>query len=221
MRKRSTALLAMSGFAFSMSIGVPREARADDSDRSTSWQTVTSITMVAGVATATLMPRIFYADPETTAGWKARWHVSVLAPALTNVSLTMLNEHALKDAIRSQRPGCNDANFGSGHCQDFGSLSSHAFLSFAALGQGTAVFLVDTLKWSDGRFHVGAFVGDVAFPLVFAGITAVGRSAGNWEESGTVVLSSVGGLVAGGLTGLTYAMLQRPECGYTGALICW
>jgi hypothetical protein len=221
MRMRSTATLATFGLILATSVLSPSEARADDTERSTSWQTVTSITMAAGLATATFMPRIFYADPETTAGWKARWHLSVLAPTLANVSLTMLNEHALKDAIRSQRPGCNDANFGTGHCQDFGSLSSHAFLSFAALGQGTAVFLVDTFKWSDGRFNVGAFVGDVAFPLVFAGITAVGRSAGNWEESGTVVLSSVGGLVAGGLTGVTYALLQRPECGYTGALLCW
>ena len=25
-----------------------------------------------------IMPRVFYSDPEVTAGWKARWHVSVL-----------------------------------------------------------------------------------------------------------------------------------------------
>jgi hypothetical protein len=221
MRTSSKASLATFGITLALCIGTPRDASADDTERSTSWQTVTSITMAAGVATTTLMPRIFYADPETTAGWKARWHISVLAPTLANLSLTMLNEHALKDAIRSHRPGCSDENFGSGHCQDFGSLSSHAFLSFSAFGQGTAVFLVDTFKWSDGRFNVGAFVGDVAFPLVFAGITAVGRSAGNWEDGGTVVLSSVSGLVIGGLTGLTYGLLQRPECGYTGSLICW
>jgi hypothetical protein len=221
MRTRSALSLATFGLTLAVCVGAPRAARADDTERSTPWQTVSAITMVAGVATTTLMPRIFYGEPETTAGWKARWHVSVLAPTLTNVSLTMLNEYALKDAIGSHRPGCNDANQGSGRCQDYGSLSSHAFLSFAALGQGTAMFLVDTMKWSDGRFHVGAFIGDVAFPLVFAGVTSIGRAAGNWEDSGTVVLSSVSGLVMGGLTGLTYSLLQRPECGYTGALVCW
>jgi hypothetical protein len=176
---------------------------------------------VAGVATTLLMPRILTAIPENTAGWKTRWHVSVLAPTLTNVSLTVLNELALKDAIGSHRPGCDEATQGRGDCRDFGSLSSHAFLSFAALGQGTTTFLVDTLKWNDGSFHLGAFVGDVGLPLVFAGVTAIGRSAGNWEGSGTVVLSSVAGLVTGAVTGLGYALLQEPACGYTGSLICW
>jgi hypothetical protein len=197
------------------------DASAQDADRSDGWKTATTITMVAGVATTTFMPRIFFSDPEATAGWKARWHVSVLAPMLANVSLTMLNEHALKDEIGSHRPGCDETNQGQGRCQDFGSLSSHAFLSFAALGQGAATFFTDTLKWSDGKFHVGAFVGDVAFPLVFAGVTAIGRGAGNWENGGTILVSSAGGLVTGALTGLTYALLQRPECGYTGSLVCW
>ena len=94
-------------------------------------------------------------------------------------------------------------------------------LVIAALGQGTATFLVDTFKWSDGQFHVGAFVGDVALQLVLAGVTAVGRTAGNWETGGTVVVSSAAGLVTGALTGLTYALMQRPECSYTGSLVCW
>ena len=34
----------------------------------------------------------------------------------------------------------------------------------------------------------------------------------------SVPLSS---LVTGAVTGATYALLQRPECGYTGSLICW
>jgi hypothetical protein len=209
------------GLTLAFATSFAPNARADDTERSDGWKTVTTITMVAGVATTTLMPRIFFADPETTAGWKARWHVSVLAPTLANVSLTLLNEDALKSALGSRRPGCTDANQGQGRCQDYGSLSSHAFLSFSALGQGAAVFLTDTLKWSDGQFNVGAFVGNVAFPLVFAGVTSAGRAAGNWETGGTVVVSSAAGLVTGALTGLTYGLLQRPECGYTGSLICW
>ena len=221
MRLRSMTWLTRFGLTFAVMSAFACNASADDTDRSDGWKTVTTITMVAGVATTTFMPRVFYADPETTAGWKARWHVSILAPTLANVSLTLLNEHALKDAIGGHRPGCDDTNQGQGRCQDYGSLSSHAFLAFSAFGQGTATFLADTLKWSDGQFNVGSFVGNVAFPLVFAGVTSVGRAAGNWETTGTVVLSSGIGLVTGALTGLTYALMQRPECGYTGSLICW
>ena len=221
MRLPSMKLLTGCALTIALTSTFALDASAADTDRSDGWKTVTSITMVAGVATTVLMPRIFYADPETTAGWKARWHVSVLAPTLANVSLTLLNEYALKDAIGGHRPGCDDTNQKQGPCHDYGSLSSHAFLSFAALGQGTTTFLVDTFKWSDGQFHVGAFVGDVALQLVLAGVTAVGRTAGNWETGGTVVVSSAAGLVTGALTGLTYALMQRPECGYTGSLACW
>lgn len=221
MRLRSMTWLTRFGLTLALSSTFAFDANADDTERSAGWKTATSITMVAGVATTTLMPRIFTADPETTAGWKARWHVSVLAPTLMNVSLTMLNEYAMKDTIEGHRPGCDETNQGQGSCQDYGSLSSHAFLSFAALGQGTATFLTDTLKWSNGQFNVGSLIGNVAFPLVFAGLTSAGRAAGNWESTGTVVLSSGAGLVTGALTGLTYALMQRPECGYTGSLICW
>lgn len=196
-------------------------AAAADPPRDDGWQTGTTITLVAGVATTALVPRIFFADPETTAGWKARWHVSVLAPTLMNLSLTMLNEYALKDAIASDRPGCDDTNRGQGNCTSYGTLSSHAFLGFAAFGQGAATFLTDTFKWSHGQFHAGSFVGNVVVPLVLAGVTAVGRPAGNWESGGAVVGSSFAGLATGLLTGLTYSLLQRPECGYTGGLVCW
>lgn len=221
MRLRSMTWLTTFGLTLALTGAVAGDARADDTDRSDAWKTVTAITMVAGVATTSFMPRVFYADPETTAGWKARWHVSVLAPTLANVTLAFLNENALKDAIGGHRPGCDDTNQGRGRCQDYGTLSSHAFLALSAFGQGTATFFTDTLKWSNGQFNVGAFVGNVAFPLVFAGVTSIGRAAGNWETGGSVLVSSGVGLVTGALTGFTYAMLQRPECGYTGSLVCW
>jgi hypothetical protein len=221
---RRTAMKRTFAFALAAALTLvawsPR-ALADDTDRSSSWQTVTSITAVSTLATQLLMPRVFYSDPETTVGWKARWHVSSLAPAMTLTALTMFNEYSLKSAIASPRPGCNDANQGTGHCLDYGSLSSHTFLAVSSFAQGTTVFLVDTYKWSDGRFNGAAFAGDVALPLVLAGVTAIGRSAGNWESGGSVLTSSVAGLGVGVLTGLTYAMMSRPECSYTGALICW
>jgi hypothetical protein len=190
-------------------------------DRSVPWQTVTSITTVAAMGTQVLMPRVFYAEPETTVGWRARWHVSALAPTMTLTALTLLNEYSLKDTLGSYRPACDQTNQGTTHCTDYESLSSHSFAAFSAFGHGTAVFLIDTTKWSDGRFNAGSLVGDVVVPVILASVTAVGRSAGNWESSGTVVLSSGVGLAFGALTGITYALLQRPGCPYESGLICW
>jgi hypothetical protein len=189
--------------------------------RNHDWQTVTTITMLGAAGTQLFMPRIFYSDPEVTVGWKARWHVSVLAPVMTLTGLTLLNEYALKDSFKGFRPGCDETNRGVPGCGSYGLLSSHTFAAFAALGHGTAVFLVDTTKWSGGRFNAGAFVGNVALPLVLSTFTAVGRDAGNYERSGQVIWGGVGGLVSGFATGAVYALMQRPECGYTGSLICW
>jgi len=193
-----------------------------DPSRDKTWETVTSITMVAGGATELLMPRIFYADPEVTVGWKARWHVSVLAPVMTLTVLTLLNEYAIKPALQQQRPGCDDSNQGLvPHCQDYGGPSTHAFGGFAAFGHGLGVFIFDTTKWSDGRFNGGALAGHVVAPFILGGITAIGRGAGNWETTGEILEGAGLGLVFGFLSGMTYTLMQRPECGYTGSLICW
>ena len=85
----------------------------------------------------------------------------------------------------------------------------------------SAVFVFDTFKWSGGRFNGGAFAGHLAGPLVLAGITGVGRSVGDYESFGQVLVGGTIGLGVGFLSGLTYSLMQRPECGYTGSLICW
>ena len=190
-------------------------------DRDKGWQTVTTVTMVAGAATELLMPRIFYADPEVTVGWKARWHVSVLAPVMTLTVLTALNEYALKDAFKGQRPGCDETNQGLVHCDTFGMLSTHTFAGFSALGHGVGVFFIDTTKWSDGRINGYSILGNMATPLVLAVITGVGRGVGNFETGAQIVAGGAAGLGLGFLSGMTYALMQRPECGYTGNLICW
>jgi hypothetical protein len=100
-------------------------------------------------------------------------------------------------------------------------LSTHSLLTFSYLGQGTGVFLVDTIKWSNGEFNAGAFVGNVGVPLVLSVLTAIGRTAGDWEDAGQVWASAGIGLGAGLGMGVLYALLQRPECGYGGGLICW
>ena len=215
------ALLLSSTLASSLLTARPARADDDPRARSGSWQTVTTVTALAALGTQLLVPRTFYSDPETTVGWKGRWHVSALAPVMTIAGLVLVNEVFLKDAVASRRPGCDDATQGGIGCKDYQALSSHAFAGFAAFGHGTAVFLVDMTKWSGGRFNAASFTGDVVLPLVLAGVTSVGRGAGKWESTGDVIVSSVAGLGVGALLGLTYAVMQRPECGYTGDLICW
>lgn len=189
--------------------------------RDTTWGTITGITMVAGAATELLMPRIFYSDPEVTVGWKGRWHVSVLAPIMTLAGATFLNEYALKGAFKGFRPGCDESNFGLPGCESYGGPSTHAFAGFAALGHGAGVFLFDTTKWSDGRLNGASFAGHVGLPFAFAAVTAIGRGAGKWEDFGQIAAGGGIGLGLGFLTGMTYVLMHRPECGYTGNLICW
>ena len=45
--------------------------------------------------------------------------------------------------------------------------------------------------------------------------------AGDYESGGQITAGATAGLAVGILTGLTYAMMQRPDCGYSQGLICW
>jgi hypothetical protein len=220
------------GIALTMGLllfGLARDASAQaappptpEPSRDKTWQTVSSITMAAAGATELLMPRIFYADPEVTVGWKARWHVSVLAPVMTLTVLTLFNELVLKDTFKGVRPGCDDSNATTGQCAtSFGMPSTHAFGAFSALGHGAGVFLFDTTKWSGGRLNGGSLAGHVVVPFALALVTAIGRGAGDWEDGGQIIAGGGMGLVFGFLSGMTYSLMQRPECGYTGGLICW
>lgn len=185
--------------------------RAEAQSRDEGWDTATTVTSIAAGVGALVMPRVFYSSPEATMGWRARWHVSVLAPVMTDLSLTLLNEAVLKEAFADPGP-TGDA---------FGLFSTQTMGSTQALGQGLTVFLIDTFKYNDGRFHFGSFAGHVLFPLTMTGITAAGRAAGDLE-SGPQILGSLGvGLATGVVFGLMYGFMQEPECGYTGSLICW
>ncbi len=81
-------------------------------ERSDAWDTATTVLTLSTVGLGLVMPRVFYADPEVTVGWKARFHVSVLAPTMTLAALTLLNEHTLKEQFKGYRPGCEEANMG-------------------------------------------------------------------------------------------------------------
>jgi hypothetical protein len=204
---------------------VTREAAAQTAPeivRDRSWKNVTGVAVIAAGATQLLMPRIFYPEPEVTVGWKARWHVSVLAPVMTLTALALINEYQFKDAIKAHRPNCSDENHGLvSQCMDYSSPSTHTFAAFSALGHGVGVFLIDTTKWSDGRVNAISAVGNIGVPLIAGIVTYVGRGVGNWEKPSHNFTGAALGLTTGFLLGMTYALMQRPECGYSGALICW
>jgi hypothetical protein len=238
MRIRETIVAAGFLATFSAALLAPREAAAQVppvtpiAQRSGGWDVATNVTMTLGVGIVALMPRIYYNDPEATVGWKGRWHFSMLAPALSMTALTLLVDGPIKNAIGAPRPGCTfdqtSASFPGSGCNSFGMPSTQSFASWGATGAGTTIFLVDTLKYSDGRFHPGGFVGNVAVPLVLSIITSAGRSADPGgplvfpaETVPQIVLGSVTGFVTGALLGLGYSLLQRPNCGYGNNIACW
>ena len=190
--------------------------------------TISTVTMVLGAATVSLMPRVYYSSPESTVGWKARWHFSVLAPAMTLTALTLLVDIPIKDALKSPRPGCgvDQTLYPLSTCASYGSPSTHAFASWGSTGSGLGVFLVDTFKYSGSRFNAGSFVGNVAVPLTLSVITSVGRgvapgSSFAYESPTSVVAGTLSGFVTGALLGTAYAFLQRPDCGYGNDVLCW
>jgi hypothetical protein len=213
-------LIALSGRIALAQSAPAMPAAAAAPERSDGWNTATNVLAVSSLAIELLLPRVFYSDPEVTTGWKARWHVSALAPVMTLTALALLNEQSLKGAFAGARPGCDNGQ-GTPGCTSYGFLSTQAFVGGSALGYGAAVFLVDTLRWSDGAVNAGSLIGEIGLPLVLAPITTIGRTAGNWETGGQAWGSATIGLGVGLLMGLLYSTLQRPECGYTGHLICW
>lgn len=213
---------------------VPREAAAQaippSAPRDENWETVSQISMITGALTVTLMPRVYYNDPEATVGWKGRWHVSQLAPALTLTAATLLVDIPVKDAIESTRPGCTvdetNVAFPDSNCESFGGPSTHAFASSATFGAGLSIWLLDTFKYSDSEFHAGSFIGNVAVPLTAAVLTSVARGVApegteSFEDGGQIGAGIAVGLPVGLLTGLVYGMMQEPNCGYGDHVICW
>ena len=110
----------------------PALAQTAPPTRDRTWGGVTNALAFAALGTAALMPRIFYPSPEVTVGWKARWHLSVLAPVMTYATLAFVNEVGLKEVVKSDRPGCDDTNRGGPGCTSFGGPSSHGFAAGAA-----------------------------------------------------------------------------------------
>ena len=240
MRIRETIVAAGFLSAFGAVLLAPGEAAAQPvksiPPRDGTWGTVSNVTMVIGAGIVTLMPRIYFNDPEATVGWKARWHFSVLAPALGMTALTLLVDGPIRNGIKGPRPGCTlDDTAGAlprSECESFGMMSTQSYASWGATGMGTTVFLVDTLRYSQGKFNAGGFVGNIAVPLVLSVFTSVGRGIGPgldargrqnqaYETPVQVVAGSLTGFATGAILGLAYSLFQRPNCGYGSSFVCW
>ena len=206
-------------------LATPRRADAQlpPPDRNAAWETVSTVSMVVGMGSQLLMPRVYWSDTEVTIGYKARWHASVLGPTMLLVAAALLNEQVVRPGVASYRPGCGPSNIGVAGCTTFGMPSTHTFVAFSALGHGAGVFLIDSFKWSDGRFNGPAIAGDIALPLIASGLTYAGRVAGtpSQEHGDQAVVGAAVGLVVGLVAGAAYAYLQRPECPYGSGVICW
>ena len=196
--------------------------------RDKNWDLVSNLTMVLGASVVTLTPRIYYNDPEATVGWKGRWHVSVLAPAMTMTALTLLVDIPIRGAVASTRPGCgvDQTLFPLTNCASFGGPSTQAYASWGATGAGTGIFLVDTLKYSDRNFSVPSFLLNVILPLSLSVVTSVGRgvepgTALAFESPGQIVAGALTGFASGLIVGGAYAFLQRPACPYGNSIVCW
>lgn len=231
----SEKVVAAGCLAIAASILAPREAAAQttfppDPQRDENWGTVSDVSLVLGSSAVFLMPRVYYSDPEATVGWKGRWHVSMFAPAMTMIAITTFVEVPIKDAIESPRPGCTvdqtNADVTASNCETWGGPSTHAFASWGTTGAGLGIFLLDTFRYSDGRFNVGGFIGNVAFPLTASIFTTIGRvvepgTSMAYEDGGQFVAGALPGFFIGLGIGAAYAALQRPNCGYGNSIICW
>ena len=197
--------------------------------RDNNWDTVSNVTLGIGVGVVALMPRVYYSSPDATVGWKARYHVSALAPAMTLTGLTLLVDGPIRDAVQKPKQGCSVevtlASLPGSGCESFGGPSTHAFAAWGATGAGLGTFLVDTLKYSDGHFNGISFVNNIAVPISASVMTSISRSADGSgigpENTQQVLAGAIPGFAVGALLGAGYSMLQEPDCGYGNYLFCW
>ena len=199
-------------------------------ERDKTWNTVSNISMVVSAATVFAMPRVYYSDPESTVGWKGRWHFSVIAPAMALTGLTLFMDGPVKGAVKSVRPGCSlDQTllaYPQSNCESFGGPSTQSYAAWGATGAGLGIFLVDTVKYSNGRFNVPYFLGEFAVPFTGAIITSIGRAVEpgttkEYENGGQIVAGGLVGFGSGLLLGVAYSFFQRPNCGYGNNIFCW
>ncbi len=198
--------------------------------RDRNWEIISHVGMGVSATSVFFTPRVYFSDPESTVGWKGRWHFSMFAPAATMTALTFVVDGPIRRAMESTRPGCTYdqtlASLPESNCESFGGPSTHAFASWGATGVGIGIFAVDTFKYSKGKFSGGSFIGNVLIPFSASLATSIGRTVepGNsqaFENTQQVAIGAAAGLVTGAVVGASYAIFQRPNCGYGDALFCW
>lgn len=234
MRRPRSLILAGAFAAIAASALPASEASAQvippAAERDENWETVSTVSMLIGVSTVSLMPRVYYNDPEATVGWKARWHVSVLAPIMTLTAATLLVDIPIKELGEGTRPDCTveetESGFEGSNCESYGMPSTHSFAAWSASGAGIGIWVADTFVHSDSEFHAGSFIGNVAVPLTAAVFTSVARGVAAspdepYEDPAQIGVGVAAGMVSGFLIGLAYGLLQEPNCGYGNHLICW
>ena len=235
MRARRPLVLAGALISALVGVSIPSgEAHAQaippSAERDDGWGTVSTISMLVGVGTVSVMPRIYYNDPEATVGWKARWHISQLAPIMTLTAATLLVDIPIKNLGEGTRPGCTveetESGFSGSNCESYGMPSTHSFAAWSGMGAGTAIFIIDTLVYSDAEFHAGSFVGNVIVPLAAGVMTSVGRGISGaefdaFEDPAQIGVGVAAGVITGFLTGLAYSLFQEPNCGYGNNIVCW
>ena len=199
-------------------------------ERDENWETVSTVSMLIGVSTVSLMPRVYYNDPEATVGWKARWHISVLAPIMTLTAATLFVDIPIKDLGEGTRPDCTveetESGFSGSNCESYGMPSTHSFAAWSATGSGIGIWVADTFVHSDSEFHAGSFIGNVVVPLAASVFTSVGRGVASspdqpYEDAAQIGVGVAAGVITGFLTGLAYGLLQEPNCGYGNNIVCW
>jgi hypothetical protein len=216
------ALASLAWTESSLAQTVPPSAPRDEN-----WEIVSQVSMLIGVGTATLMPRVYYNDPEATVGWKARWHVSQLAPAFTLLGATLLVDGPIRNLGEGTRPGCTvaetESGFAGSNCESYGMPSTHSFAAWSAAGAGLGIWVADTFVHSNSEINVGSIIGNLAVPVTAGVMTSVARGVGTepHEDADQILVGLAAGLPIGFLTGIGYALLQEPNCGYGNNLICW
>lgn len=209
---------------------LPREAHAQAippaAERDENWEAVSTVSMLIGVGTTTLMPRIYYNDPEATVGWKARYHVSQLGVAAALTSATILVDGPIKNLAEGTRPECSveetEIRAEGSNCESYGMPSTHSFAAWSAHGAGLAIWIIDAWVYSE-RVDVGSLIPNVVVTGVAATLTSVARGVGTepYEDPAQIGVGVAAGMITGFLVGLPYALLQEPNCGYGNNVICW
>ncbi|NUO48232.1 MAG: hypothetical protein HOV80_05165 [Polyangiaceae bacterium] len=211
-------------------VAYPREAHAQAippaAERDQNWEAVSTVSMLIGVGTVTLMPRIYYNDPEATVGWKARYHVSQLGVAAALTSATILVDGPIKNLAEGTRPDCTpeetEIRADGSNCESYGMPSTHSFAAWSAHGAGLAIWIIDAWVYSE-RVYVGSLIPNVVVSGVAATLTSIARGVGTepYEDPAQIGVGVAAGMITGFLVGLPYALLQEPNCGYGNNVICW